>query len=160
MGIRNIRKDGDPILRKVCKPQEKFDEKLNDLVQDMIETMYDADGVGLAAPQIGVIKRIIVVDVYDDTGVKVLINPEIVETRGEQCDLEGCLSVPGRSGYVKRPQYVKIKGQNVRGEAVEYEGEGLLAVAFCHEVDHLNGVLFTDVMTEESDYENRVHGNV
>lgn len=160
MAIRTIRKDGDPILRKMCKPQENFDERLALLVQDMIETMYEADGVGLAAPQIGVIKRIIVVDVYDETGVKVLINPEIVETRGEQCDLEACLSVPGRSGYVKRPQWVRVKGQDVSGNPVEFEGEGLLAVAFCHEIDHLNGVLFTDIMTEEGKNENRVHGNV
>ncbi len=154
MAIRTIRKDGDP------KPQEVFDAKLASLVEDMIETMYEADGVGLAAPQIGVIKRIIVVDVYDDTGVKVLINPEIVETRGEQCELEGCLSVPGRSGFVRRPQWVRVKGQDVAGRPVEYEGEGLLAVAFCHEIDHLNGVLFTDVMVEEGKDENRIHGNV
>ncbi len=160
MAIRTIRKDGDSILRKMCKPQENFDERLGLLVQDMIETMYEADGVGLAAPQIGVIKRIIVVDVYDETGVKVLINPEIVESRGEQCDLEACLSVPGRSGYVKRPQWVRVKGQDAAGNPVEYEGEGLLAVAFCHEIDHLNGILFTDIMTEEGKNENRVHGNV
>lgn len=160
MAIRTIRKDGDPILRKQCKPQEVFDAKLASLVEDMIETMYEADGVGLAAPQIGVIKRIIVVDVYDDTGVKVLINPEIVEIRGEQCELEGCLSVPGRSGFVRRPQWVRVKGQDVTGSPVEYEGEGLLAVAFCHEIDHLNGVLFTDIMVEEGKDENRIHGNV
>lgn len=160
MAIRTIRKEGDPILRKMCKPQETFDERLGSLVQDMIETMYEADGVGLAAPQIGVIKRIIVVDVYDDTGVKVLINPEIVETRGEQIDLEACLSVPGKSGYVKRPQWVHVKGQDVTGKPVEYIGEDLLAVAFCHEIDHLNGVLFIDIMTEEGKNEYRVHGNV
>ncbi len=160
MAIRTIRKDGDPILRKMCKAQENFDERLALLVQDMIDTMYEADGVGLAAPQIGVMKRIIVVDVYDDTGVKVLINPEILETRGEQCDLEACLSVPGRSGYVKRPQWVRVKGQDVTGKTVEYVGEDLLAVAFCHEIDHLNGILFVDIMTEEGTNENRVHGNV
>lgn len=160
MAIRSIRKVGDPILRKICKPQENFDARLGLLVQDMIETMYEADGVGLAAPQIGVMKRIIVVDVYDETGVKVLINPEIIETRGEQYDLEACLSVPGRSGYVKRPQWVRVKGQDVTGKPVEYVGEGLLAVAFCHEIDHLNGVLFVDIMTEEGKNENRVHGNV
>lgn len=160
MAIRTIRKDGDPILRKMCKPQENFDERLSLLVQDMIETMYEADGVGLAAPQIGVMKRIIVVDVYDETGVKVLINPEIVESRGEQCDLEACLSVPGRSGYVKRPQWVRVKGVDAAGNPVEYEGEGLLAVAFSHEIDHLNGILFTDIMIEEGKNENRVHGNV
>lgn len=160
MAIRSIRKVGDPILRKICKPQENFDARLGLLVQDMIETMYEADGVGLAAPQIGVMKRIIVVDVYDETGVKVLINPEIIETRGEQYDLEACLSVPGRSGYVKRPQWVRVKGQDVTGKPVEYVGEDLLAVAFCHEIDHLNGVLFVDIMTEEGKNENRVHGNV
>lgn len=160
MAIRTIRKDGDPILRKMCKPQDRFDDRLALLVQDMIDTMYEADGVGLAAPQIGVMKRIIVVDVYDDTGVKVLINPEIVESRGEQCDLEACLSVPGRSGYVKRPQWVRVTGLDVKGEPVSYEGEGLLAVAFSHEIDHLNGVLFTDIMIEEGKNENRIHGNV
>jgi len=160
MAIRTIRKEGDPILRKICKPQENFDERLALLVQDMIDTMYEADGVGLAAPQIGVIKRIIVVDVYDETGVKVLINPEIVESRGEQVDLEACLSVPGRSGYVKRPQWVRVIGLDVTGKPVEYIGEDLLAVAFCHEIDHLNGILFVDIMTEEGKNENRVHGNV
>ncbi len=160
MAIRTIRKDGDPILRKMCKPQEVFDDRLALLVQDMIETMYEADGVGLAAPQIGVIKRIAVVDVYDDTGVKVLINPEIVEMRGEQCDLEACLSVPGHSGYVKRPQWVRVKAQDVKGNPVEYTGEDLLAVAFCHEIDHLDGVLFIDKMIEEGKHENRVHGNI
>lgn len=160
MAIRSIRKVGDPILKKICKPQENFDARLGLLVQDMIETMYEADGVGLAAPQIGVMKRILVVDVYDETGVKVLINPEIIETRGEQSDLEACLSVPGRSGYVKRPQWVRVKGQDVTGKPVEYVGENLLAVAFCHEIDHLNGVLFVDIMTEEGKNENRVHGNV
>lgn len=160
MAIRTIRKDGDPILRKMCKIQENFDERLALLVQDMIETMYEADGVGLAAPQIGVIKRICVVDVYDDTGVKVLINPEILESRGEQVDLEACLSVPGKSGYVKRPKWVRVKGQDVTGKWVEYVGEDLLAVAFCHEIDHLNGILFVDIMTEEGTNEYRVHGNV
>lgn len=160
MAIRTIRKEGDPILRKMCKPQEVFDDRLRLLVQDMIDTMYEADGVGLAAPQIGVMKRIIVVDIYDETGVKVLINPEIVEARGEQVDLEACLSVPGKSGYVKRPQWVRVKGLDATGAPVEYEGEGLLAVAFSHEIDHLNGILFIDIMTEEGKYENRVHGNV
>lgn len=160
MAIRTIRKEGDPILRKQCKPQEIFDERLALLVQDMIETMYEADGVGLAAPQIGVIKRIAVVDVYDDTGVKVLINPEIIETRGEQCDLEACLSVPGHSGYVKRPQWVRVKAVDVKGEPVEYVGEDLLAVAFCHEIDHLDGILFIDKMIEEGKNETRVHGNI
>jgi peptide deformylase len=114
----------------------------------MIETMYDADGVGLAAPQVGILKRVIVVDIYDETGVKVLINPEIIESKGCQLDAEGCLSLPGVSGYVERPEFIKVQALNLEGETVVYEGQGLLARAFCHEIDHLNGVLFTDKTVE------------
>jgi len=151
MAIRIIRENGDPVLRKEARVVETVNEKIKLLVDDMIETMYDADGVGLAAPQIGILKRIIVVDVYDETGVKVLINPEIVKMSGEQVGIEGCLSVPGESGDVKRPNYVKIKGLNRDGEEVVYEGTELLARAFCHEVDHLNGVLFIDKVIDEGD---------
>ncbi len=115
----------------------------------MIETMYEADGVGLAAPQVGILKRIIVIDIYDETGVKVMINPEIVDQKGEQLEVEGCLSVPGRSGMVKRPHWVKVEGLNEQGQPITIEGEDLLARALCHEIDHLNGVLFTDIMIEE-----------
>lgn len=144
MAIRNIRKDEDPVLRKLSKTVEQFDDKLALLVEDMIDTMYEADGVGLAAPQIGILKRVTVIDVYDDNGVRVLINPEIVETSGEQFEIEGCLSLPGLAGRVKRPAWVKVKYQDLHGKSKEVEGTELLARALCHEIDHLNGILFTD----------------
>lgn len=151
MAIREIRKDGDPVLRKKSKPVAVVDEKIREIVRDMIDTMYEADGVGLAAPQVGILKRILVIDIYDDTGVKVLINPEFIEKKGMQEDSEGCLSVPGVTGLVKRPEYVKIKGLNENGEEVVYEAKELLARAFCHEVDHLDGVLFTDLAILDED---------
>lgn len=151
MAIREIRKDGDPVLRKKSKPVAVVDEKIREIVRDMIDTMYEADGVGLAAPQVGILKRILVIDIYDDTGVKVLINPEFIEKKGTQEDSEGCLSVPGVTGLVKRPEYVKIKGLNENGEEVVYEAKELLARAFCHEVDHLDGVLFTDLAILDED---------
>lgn len=151
MAIREIRKDGDPVLRKMSKPVAVVDEKIREIVRDMIDTMYEADGVGLAAPQVGILKRILVIDIYDDTGVKVLINPEFIEKKGMQEDSEGCLSVPGVTGLVKRPEYVKIKGLNENGEEVVYEAKELLARAFCHEVDHLDGVLFTDLAILDED---------
>jgi peptide deformylase len=149
MALRTIRLDSDPILRKKSRLVEKYDEKIKILVDDMIETMYDADGVGLAAPQVGILKRILVIDIYDETGVKVLINPEIVDQKGEQIDVEGCLSIPGVSGTVKRPEYIKVKGYDQVGGLVTIEGEGLLARALCHEIDHLDGILFTDKIIEE-----------
>lgn len=148
MAIRTIRTEEDPVLRKISKPVNAIDDKLRTLVQDMIETMYEADGVGLAAPQIGILKRVVVIDVYDDTGVKVLINPEILEVSGEQCELEGCLSIPGKNGKVKRPTKVVAKALNLEGESYEIVGEGLLAVALCHEIDHLDGILYTDKLVE------------
>lgn len=151
MAIRMIREEGDPVLRKQSRVVEEVNDKIRLIVDDMIETMYEADGVGLAAPQIGILKRIVVVDVYDDTGVKVLINPEIIETSGEQTGVEGCLSVPGQSGDVSRPNHVKIKGLDRDGKEVVYEGDELLARAFCHEVDHLNGILFIDKLVDEGD---------
>ncbi|MBN2898274.1 MAG: peptide deformylase [Clostridia bacterium] len=149
MAIRTIREEGDPVLRKQSRIVDAVDDKIRVIIDDMVETMYEADGVGLAAPQIGILKRIIVVDIYDETGVKVLVNPEILETSGEQTGVEGCLSVPGESGEVSRPNYVKIKGLGRNGEEVVYEGKGLLARAFCHEVDHLNGILFIDKVIDE-----------
>lgn len=151
MAIRIIRENGDPVLRKEARVVEVVNEKIKVLVDDMVETMYDADGVGLAAPQIGILKRIIVVDIYDETGVKVLINPEITEQKGEQVEIEGCLSVPGESGTVKRPAYVKVKGLNRDGDEAVYEATDLLARAFCHEIDHLNGVLFIDKVIDEDE---------
>ena len=153
MALRTIRLDSDPILRKQSRKVESFDEKIKILVADMIETMYDADGVGLAAPQVGILKRILVIDIYDETGVKVLINPEIVDQKGEQIDVEGCLSIPGVSGTVKRPEYIKVKGFDQEGKEIVVEGEGLLARALCHEIDHLDGILFTDKIIEETSCE-------
>ena len=123
------------------------------LLDDMAETMYAAEGVGLAAPQVGVLRRAITIDVGDETGLIQLINPEIIASEGEQEEAEGCLSVPGRRGYVKRPQRVVVRGINRAGKPVEIRAEGLLAVAFCHEIDHLDGVLFIDKMTREVDEE-------
>lgn len=142
MALRQIRKDGDEILRKKSKEVKEITPSILTLLDDMAETMYHAEGVGLAAPQVGVLKRIVVIDVGD--GIIELINPEIIEEEGEQIGAEGCLSIPGLSGEVKRPQRVKVKALNRHGEEIILEGEGLLSVAFCHEIDHLNGVLFTD----------------
>lgn len=142
MGIRNIRKDGDPILRKISKVVTNFEGRTQMLIDDMIETMNDANGVGLAAPQVGILKRIVVIDIGE--GPIVLVNPEIVETKGEVNEKEGCLSIPGKEGNVIRPQYVKVKAQDRKGNSIEMEGENLLARAFCHEIDHLNGILYID----------------
>ncbi len=132
----------DEVLRKISKPVEKVDKKIITLIDDMVETMYSSNGVGLAAPQVGVLKRIIVVDVGD--GIIKLINPEFIKVEGEQQDFEGCLSVPGITGEVKRPEKVSVRALNENGENVEVEAEGLLSRAFCHEIDHLNGILFID----------------
>lgn len=140
MAIRNIVQDGDPILTKVCRPVEKFDEKLSVLLDDMIDTVRDANGAGLAAPQVGILRRVVVVDV-DDQLIE-LVNPEIIETRGEQDGAEGCLSFPGQYGMVKRPMYVKVRAQDRKGNFFEVDGEELMARAFCHEIDHLNGIVF------------------
>lgn len=144
MAVRNIRLEGDEILRKHSKVVEKIDEKILTLIKDMGETMYKADGVGLAAPQVGILKRIFVIDVYDGEGLRVFINPEILETSGMQDGEEGCLSIPGISEEVKRPNYVKVKALNEKGEEFILEAEELLARAICHENDHLDGVLFID----------------
>ena len=148
MAIREIRKRGDSVLTKVARPVEKFDARLKMLVEDMIDTMYDADGVGLAAPQVGILKRVVVVDVYDGEGARVLINPEFVEQDGEQFGEEGCLSVPGVAGNVLRPNHVVIKAFDENGEEFVVEGTELLARALCHELDHLDGILFTQKATE------------
>ncbi len=142
MAIRIIRKDEDPILRKKAKQVEKIDDRVKILLEDMKDTMYDADGVGLAAPQVGVLKRIILVDVGE--GLLEMINPEIVETCGEEIDEEGCLSLPGVNGEVPRPEAVTVKGLNPQGQEIVVEAKNLFARALCHEIDHLNGVLFTD----------------
>lgn len=143
MAIREITKYGqDPILRKVCRSQLNFDERLAQTLDDMADTMYKADGVGLAAPQIGILRRYCVIDIGE--GLVELINPVIIEQSGEQCGQEGCLSVPGRYEDVKRPMYVKVRAQNRNGENIVVEGEGLMARALCHEIEHLDGVLFID----------------
>lgn len=148
MAIRNIRINGDEILRKKSREIEKIDDRLLTLIEDMKETMYAADGVGLAAVQVGVLKRLFVIDVYDGIGARVFINPEILETGGSQIDSEGCLSVPEVNEEVDRPNYVKVKATNEKGEEFVLEGEELLARAVCHENDHLNGVLFIDLLTK------------
>ena len=174
MALRKIRLQGDEVLAKVSRPVEKMTPRIHDLIGDMLETMYDAMGVGLAAPQVGILKRIVVIDVGE--GPIVLINPEILETSGEQTGDEGCLSLPGRAGQVTRPNYVKAKaydenlepyeiagmaGQVTRPNYVKvkaldvnmneqiYEGEGLLARAFCHEIDHLDGKMYTELVEGE-----------
>lgn len=149
MAIRTIRVDDDPILRKVCKPVTAFTPRLQQLIEDMIETMHHADGVGLAAPQIGILKRVIVLDMYDEKGPMALVNPEIIRQSGSQCEPEGCLSLPGRSGIVDRPEQVTVAYQDVEGQALEISGEGLLARALCHEIDHLDGILYTDKALED-----------
>lgn len=142
MAIREIRQIGDDILNKKCKPVTKMTARTQMLVGDMLETMYERMGVGLAAPQVGILKRIVVIDVGE--GPIVLINPEIIETSGEQTGEEGCLSVPGKYGIVTRPNHVKVRAQNLDMEEFEIEGEDLLARAFCHEIDHLSGHLYVD----------------
>ena len=142
MALRNIRVNEDPILRKISKVVKNFDERTQILIDDMLDTMYDANGVGLAAPQVGILKRIVVIDIGD--GPIILINPEIVEANGEVKDVEGCLSVPGKQGNVIRPQYVKVKAEDRDGNSIEIQGEDFLARALCHEIDHLNGILYTD----------------
>ncbi len=140
MAIRNIVKTGDDVLLKMCRPVEKFDEKLWTLLEDMNETMNAANGVGLAAPQVGLLRRIVVIDVGE--GVIELINPEIISSSGEQNGVEGCLSFPNEWGLVKRPMHVTVRAQDRHGKFFEMSGTELLARAFCHEIDHLNGVCF------------------
>jgi peptide deformylase len=142
MAIRNVRKLGDETLETVCRPVKKMTDHLNELIDDMFDTMYDANGVGLAAPQVGVLRRIVVIDVTGEDPY-VLINPEIIETEGEQENYEGCLSVPGKMGIVKRPARVKAKALDRNMEEFTLEGEALLARAICHELDHLDGVMYT-----------------
>ena len=144
MAIRNIRKIGDDVLRKKCKEITEITPRDLVLIKDMAETMYEADGVGLAAPQVGILKRLFVIDIRDEEGLMVFINPEILETRDSQTDEEGCLSIPGESKEVTRPNYVKVRAFNEKGEQFILEAEGLLARAVLHENDHLNGVLYVD----------------
>ncbi|MDD2956216.1 MAG: peptide deformylase [Oscillospiraceae bacterium] len=143
MAIRNIVKEGDEVLRKISKPVTKFDERLWQLLDDMAETMAEANGVGLAAPQVGILRRVVVIDVGE--GVIELINPQIISAAGEDVGPEGCLSVPGEWGIVARPEKAAAKAQDRNGKEIVVEGEGLLARALCHEIDHLEGRLFRDI---------------
>lgn len=142
MALRNILTEEDPTLRKVSRPVTKFDDRLHELLDDMAETLEDARGVGLAAPQVGILRRVVVVDVGEE--ILELINPEIISQSGEQTGLEGCLSVPGKYGIVTRPNVVKVRAQDRFGEWYEAEGEELIARAFCHELEHLDGHLYVD----------------
>lgn len=140
MALRQIRIMGDDKLEKVCRPVTEMTQRTRELIQDMLDTMYDANGVGLAAPQVGILKRIVVIDIGE--GPVVLINPEILETCGEQTGQEGCLSLPGQAGIVTRPNYVKVKALNENMEEFELEGTELMARAICHECDHLEGIMY------------------
>jgi len=144
MALRTIRKDGDEVLRKKSKTVDEINDRILTLLDDMADTLYKADGVGLAAPQIGVLKRVVVIDVGDDNGLLELINPVKIQESGEQTEVEGCLSIPGVYGEVRRPAQVTVEALNREGKKVVIEGEGLLARALCHEIDHLDGVLFKD----------------
>ena len=148
MAVRQIRVMGDEILTKKCKPVKEMTGRTMELIEDMFETMYEANGCGLAAPQVGVLKRIFVVDV-DDGNQYVMINPEIIAQEGEQTGYEGCLSLPGKSGIVTRPNYVKMRALNENMEPVEVEGEGLLARALCHEYAHLEGQMYVELVEGE-----------
>ena len=144
MALRKILTDKEPALHKVCKPVEKFDAKLHTLLNDMRETLIDSGGVGLAAPQVGILRRVVLVDTGEE--ILELINPTMVETSGHQEGPEGCLSVPGKYGLVKRPNYAKVRAQDRDGNWYEAEGEELIARCFCHELDHLDGIIYTEVM--------------
>ena len=158
MAIRKIVTLGDETLRKHCKPQEKFDKRLATLLKDMADTMYKAEGVGLAAPQVGILRRIAVVDVTEDhSGLLEMVNPEIIEREGEQTGREGCLSVPG--SVVTRPMKIKARFQDRNGDTYEIETEGFEARAICHELDHLDGTLYIDVMDRELT-EEEIHGHI
>ena len=143
--LREIVKKGDEVLNKKCHPVTRFDDKLHTLLDDMGETLRQADGVGLAAPQVGILRQVVVVINEDDELIE-LVNPEIIETSGEQFGLEGCLSVPGRYGFVKRPMVVKVRAQDRDGNTFEVEDQGITARCFCHEIDHLGGHLFDELV--------------
>ena len=149
MAKRKIRISTDEVLRKISKPVSAITQSILTLLDDMAETMYAANGVGLAAPQVGILKRIVVIDIGD--GLVELINPVVVETKGSQIGNEGCLSIPGYSAPVERPEYVKVKALNRKGEEIIVEGKDLMAVALCHETDHLDGILYIDKALEEAE---------
>ena len=144
MALRKIVLQGEPCLTKVCRPVTEFNGRLHTLLDDLKDTLLDSGGVGLAAPQVGILRRVVIVDTGEE--ILELVNPELVETSGEQCGAEGCLSVPGKYGLVKRPNYAKVRAQDRNGEWFEAEGEELIARCFCHELDHLDGIVYTEVM--------------
>ena len=144
MGLRKILTDKEPALHKVCKPVTSFDWRLHKLLEDMKDTLIDSGGVGLAAPQVGILRRVVLVDTGEE--ILELINPELIETDGEQVGAEGCLSVPGKYGLVKRPYWAKVRAQDRDGDWFEAEGEELIARCFCNELDHLDGIIYTQVM--------------
>ena len=144
MGLRRILTHREPALHMTCKPVVKFDDRLHKLLDDMRETLIESGGVGLAAPQVGILRRVVLVDNGEE--ILELVNPTLVETDGEQVGAEGCLSVPGKYGLVKRPYYAKVRAQDRFGEWYEAEGEELTARCFCHELDHLDGIIYTEVM--------------
>ena len=147
MGLRKILTDKDPALHKVCRKVENFDARLFKLLDDMRDTLIESGGVGLAAPQVGILRRVVLVDVgMEDNEIVEFINPELIETSGEQYGPEGCLSVPGKYGLVKRPMIAKVRAQDRNGDWFEAEGEELIARCFCHELDHLDGIVYTEVM--------------
>ena len=154
MAIRNIRLEGDPILRKISREVTSVNDRIRELLEDMGETMYHANGVGLAAPQVGILKRVIVVDPHDEeTGLVKLINPEIVESDGEQIGVEGCLSIPNFNATVKRPEHVVVKYLDEEGNEKTWDAHGFPAVILSHEIDHLDGILFRDKYIDEVEYE-------
>ncbi|GFI01852.1 MAG: peptide deformylase [Lachnospiraceae bacterium] len=148
MALRNIREIGDPVLNKACKEVKEITDRTKELIDDMFDTMYEADGVGLAAPQVGVLKRIVTIDVTGENPI-LLINPVILESSGEQTGNEGCLSVPGKTGVVTRPNYVKVKAYDENLDPFELEGTELLARAICHELEHLEGHLYVEKVEGE-----------
>ena len=154
MALRKIVVEGDPVLKKKSRPVEKFDARLAELLDDMRQTLYSAEGVGLAAVQVGVLRRVVVVDVGD--GLLELVNPEIIEAEGEQRESEGCLSLPGEYGETIRPAVVKVKAQNREGKWCIDKGDGLKARCFCHEIDHLDGILFTERLAPEASIQSTV----
>ena len=144
MALRNIVKIGDPVLNKVSRSVLNFDEKLHTLLDDMKDTLYFAEGAGLAAPQVGILRRVCIIDIGDEDGLIELVNPSIIEKKGVQHETEGCLSIPGEAHITQRPMWVKVKAQNRYGKTFFIEGEGLKARAFCHEIDHLDGILYKE----------------
>ena len=145
MALRKIVTVGDPILTKKCRPVVRFDEKLHTLLDDMADTLLEANGVGLAAPQVGILRRVVIIDTGEGNGIVELINPKLIETNGEQTGCEGCLSVPGEYGIVTRPMMAKVEAQDRYGDWFEMEGEELMARAICHELDHLDGHIYTEI---------------